>query len=324
MIFERSRILVVEDDPTSLRMLAEILRHEHELIIATNCNDALKLLAEKPDLILLDLYLGDSKGIEVLSRVKSDPELQDIPVLCVTSSTETNDIEEAFHFGAVDYITKPYNEIILQSKVNTFLDLSRKTALLHEQANTDALTGLSNRRQLDAQLPQLWLRMADEAKPMAAIMIDLDDFKGVNDYFGHPVGDATIKFVGSTLAQCVDPFSDLVFRIGGDEFVVLLPGVDFSGALKLGETIREKVEVSSLDMLPSTGEEGGFRLSGIEITVSIGIASSLAIKSVSPLLLIEKADAALYQAKEAGRNTVYPKSEPKRMEATAPDSSSLS
>lgn len=323
MIFERSRILVVEDDPTSLHVLVEILRHEHELIIATNCNDALQLLAEKPDLILLDLYLGDAKGIEVLSKVKSDPKLQDTPVLCVTSSTETNDIEEAFRFGAIDYITKPYNAVILRSKINTFLDLSHKTALLHEQANTDALTGLSNRRQLDAQLPELWLRMADEAKPMSAIMIDIDDFKGVNDYFGHPVGDATIKFVGSTLAQCVDQFSDLVFRIGGDEFIVLLPGVNFSGALKLGKTIREEMEISSLDMLPFSKEEGSFRLSGIEITVSVGVASSLAIKTVSPLLLIEKADAALYQAKEAGRNTVHPKSESKRIETTSPDSSSL-
>lgn len=305
MMFERSRILVIEDELTSLRRLAEILRQEHELIIATNVTDAIKLVHEKPDLVLLDLYLGDTSGLEVLNTMKADPELQDIPVLCVTSSTESEDIEEAFHFGAIDYITKPYNEVILRSKVNTFLDLKRKTELLKNQAFTDAMTGLSNRRQLESQLAQQWQLMAENSKPMSALMIDLDDFKGVNDIFGHPVGDATIKYVASTIVQCADQFADLVFRIGGDEFVVLLPGLAFAEASQLAETIRTQVESTSLEVLP-TSEEGSFRLTGVEITVSVGVASAMAIKDLSPNLLVERADDALYQAKEAGRNCVRP------------------
>lgn len=305
-MFERSRILVVEDEPTSLRRLAEILRHQYELIIATNSADALKLLAEKPDLVLLDLYLGDTNGFEVLNHIQADAELQDIPVLCVTGSTDTKDIEEAFRNGAVDYITKPYNAIILQSKVNTFLDLSRKTALLKTQALTDSLTGLSNRRQFDLQLQQQWQRMLAEAGAISALMIDLDDFKGVNDYFGHPVGDATIQFVASTIAQCADQFADLVFRMGGDEFLVLLPGVAFAEAQALGETIRTQVASTSLEVLPKTDEKGGLRITGIDTTVSVGVASVVAVEDIAPTLLVERADAELYNAKEAGRNCVRP------------------
>jgi diguanylate cyclase (GGDEF)-like protein len=307
MIFERSHILAVEDEPGSLRRLAEILGADHDLTIATNADDALKLVANKPDLVLLDLYLGETRGIDVLISMKTDPELQDIPVLCVTSSTVTEDIEEAFRFGAVDYITKPYNAIILRSKVNTFLDLSRKTALLKAQAHTDALTGLGNRRQLEQQLPLCWQQAADIARPLSAIMVDLDNFKGVNDYYGHPVGDATIRYIATTLTECAADHTDYIYRMGGDEFLLLLPGMEYTQALALAENIRAAVEATSLDMVPTEANEGGLRISGIDITVSLGVASTMTASNVSPQRVIESADDALYQAKEAGRNCVRPR-----------------
>ncbi len=171
--------------------------------------------------------------------------------------------------------------------------LSEANRQLREQTTIDPLTRIGNRRFFDEALSVEWARSVREDSPLAIAIIDLDRFKRINDSYGHPVGDSCLVRVAEALCAATRRASDVVARYGGDEFIVLLPATDASGAERVLENVRTHVDVANF-----TGEETP------DITISIGIASCLPRGSGSPTELIQSADAGLYNAKRAGRNQI--------------------
>ena len=173
--------------------------------------------------------------------------------------------------------------------------LGRMNAELSTLASTDALTGLPNRRQFDATLHKEWYRALRDATPLGLLMIDVDRFKSLNDRFGHQIGDAFLACVGQVIRDNVRRASDMAARYGGEEFAVVLPGTGATGALEIAEVIRRAVAAADTRRIV----EGGYPL-----TVSIGVAATVALAGGGSAALVHSADSALYQAKRNGRNRV--------------------
>ena len=173
--------------------------------------------------------------------------------------------------------------------------LGRMNAELSTLASTDALTGLPNRRQFDATLHKEWYRALRDATPLGLLMIDVDRFKPLNDRFGHQTGDRFLACVGQVIRDNVRRASDMAARYGGEEFAVVLPGTGAAGALEIAEVIRRAVAAADTRGIV----EGGYPLS-----VSIGVAATVALAGGGSASLVHSADSALYQAKRNGRNRV--------------------
>ena len=173
--------------------------------------------------------------------------------------------------------------------------LGRMNAELSTLASTDALTGLPNRRQFDSTLHKEWYRALRDATPLGLLMIDVDRFKPLNDRFGHQVGDAFLALVGQVIRDNVRRAGDMAARYGGEEFAVVLPGTAASGALEIAEVIRRAV---------AAADTRGIVAGGYPLSVSVGVAASVALAGGGSASLVHAADAALYQAKRNGRNRV--------------------
>jgi diguanylate cyclase (GGDEF)-like protein len=168
--------------------------------------------------------------------------------------------------------------------------------ILRKESLTDGLTQIANRRKLDAALAAEWGRAMRYGNPVSALMIDIDFFKFYNDTYGHQAGDSVLIDVARELSESVNRPGDLATRYGGEEFVVLLPGVDTDRAVRFAETLRTRVEALGIEHSRSKAAP--------VVTVSIGVASRVPRKEISPQSLIKAADKALYEAKEAGRNRI--------------------
>ncbi len=293
-------ILIVEDDPTSISGLVGILSDSYELIVAKDPKDAERLLSRPIDLVLLDLYLGHANGIDVLKTMKNKEATANIPVICFTVSQDNHDVEESFAAGAIDYVTKPYNQAILRSKIATFLDLKSKTEQLENENRKDPLTLIGNRRMFHEALDNEWRRMKRKQQPLGLAMIDLDNFKGINDHYGHGFGDACLKVLAEVMTQSFARSGDVVARLGGDEFAAILPEMDLESVCRSAEHFRKLVESEADAKLPERNEHSTIR-------VSIGCASIIPEGDHSATELIKQADDQLYEAKKLGqKNCVRP------------------
>ncbi|MBD2692245.1 diguanylate cyclase [Anabaena catenula] len=301
-------ILVVDDVKLNLQVIANILdKVGYEYTLVSNGNQALeRAKSARPDLILLDLMMPEMDGLEVCEQIQNNPELSEIPIIFISASKQQDHLLQAFEKGAVDYITKPFYAAELLARVRMHLELkySRQELkkLLHEQgelvkkletlANTDPLTGVWNRRYLLMIAEQEIKRSQRYYLSFAVLLIDIDYFKRINDTFGHSIGDEVIIFMTKTVLSYlrqVDSFG----RFGGEEFVVLLPETNINAAIIVAERIRENINNQYIFV----GEKK------VSITVSIGIASyNSADKTIDTI--IQRADKALYQAKNQGRNRV--------------------
>lgn len=177
-------------------------------------------------------------------------------------------------------------------------DLSESNRMLEELSYRDALTGLGNRRFLERILAERWHEAMIAGQPIALLMFDVDCFKAYNDRYGHPAGDACLRAVAAILREQMRTELDLVVRFGGEEFLAVLPGQDSVAAIRVAERIRRAIEAAAM---PHTGAPRP----GI-VTASAGVASAMPSASLTPAELIASADAALYAAKQGGRNRVWP------------------
>ena len=293
-----SSILIVDDVPTNIHVLAEALRADHHIRVATNGPDALDVAKQlpQPDLILLDAMMPDMDGFEVCRRLKDAPETQHIPVVFVTAKEDAVSEERGLSLGALDYITKPFNLPIVRARVRNYLALKHKTDMLESMAHIDSLTNIPNRRRFNETLDVEWRRCLRTRLPLSLLMIDVDHFKAYNDHFGHGAGDICLTTIASTLAAELVRPGDMVTRYGGEEFAVILPETDTEGALQTAERLRTSVIVKGF----SKAVDGENR----PVTVSIGCATLLPQDDIDPIELIDAADKKLYQAKAAGRNRV--------------------
>lgn len=303
-----ANLLLVDDDPGAIQLLARLLANEGQLRFASTGADALRLARQAPpDLILLDAEMPGMGGFEVCAALKSDPALADIPVIFVTSHRDEAFEVAGFAVGAVDFIAKPVNPQLLLVRVRSQLRVKRMADELRSSASTDALTGIPNRRSFDDALKREWLRARRAREPLALVLVDVDFFKLYNDHYGHPAGDHCLRRVARALkAGCMRP-ADTVARYGGEEFALVLPHTPTLGAEHVARRLLDAVEGLSLPHAGSSiaevvtisagiacyAEEGGsFQTAGVD-------AAAGAEQAIQQL--IDAADAALYTAKRAGR-----------------------
>jgi two-component system, cell cycle response regulator len=287
------RLLLVDDDVESLAVARARLANDGiEISCATGGRaglDAAK--SQRPDLILLDLDMPDMSGFDVCRIMKADPDLCMIPVLFLSGSGTPADKVRGLDLGAVDYITKPFDDFELRARVRAAIRTKELQDLLIEHAHIDPLTGIPNRRALMDRLQMEWARMQRHGGELSFIMADIDHFKRVNDVYGHSVGDEVLQAVARTIAgQCRE--NDLPARYGGEEFAVVVPNEGLSGAVRLAERCCREIEKVNL---PAKGES-------IRPTASFGVAEAAGLSGAE--ILANRADQAMYQAKAAGRNRV--------------------
>lgn len=291
-------ILIVDDDPRSVKFLGAELRNYYKVRFATSGEKALEIASSEPspDLILLDIAMPAMDGYMVCKRLKGNEKTKNIPVIFITAKDEVEDETKGFELGAVDYITKPISLPIVKARVNTHVTLKKKSDHLEKLTCVDGLTNIANRRRFDDFFQQEWNRASRTQTAISVILMDVDFFKNYNDNYGHSAGDVCLARVAHALAGTPARNTDLVARFGGEEFIAALPETSIEQACAIAEKMRRNVE--SIDIPHS------YSLASDKITVSFGVATTIPSRGATPSDLIKAADATLYKAKESGRNRV--------------------
>jgi diguanylate cyclase (GGDEF)-like protein len=290
-------ILVVDDVPSNVQVLAEMLRPEFSVIFALSGAEALRLTAsQRPDLILLDVMMPDMDGFEVCRQLQMDPVLREIPVIFVTAMNEAVDETRGLEAGAIDYLSKPAHPAIVRQRLRNHLQLKRQRDLLRRMAFIDGLTGLANRRKFDETLESEWRRAQRRQQPIALLLADIDHFKAYNDHYGHVAGDDCLRAVARAIAEQMKRSGDLAARYGGEEMVCILPNTDLNGARSVAEEIRADLARRGL---PHHGSPVA-----AAVTVSVGVACATPTTEHQHLALLALADQQLYEAKRGGRDCI--------------------
>jgi two-component system cell cycle response regulator len=291
------RVLVVDDEAANRVLLRKYLTLDgFEVAEAAEGEAALQLMREwGPEAVLLDLMMPGMGGYDVLRVKATDAAIAGIPVLMLSAQTDTRVKVEGLELGAIDYLGKPFDRLELQARVRTAIrlqrdqvQLNRTNSELARQAASDALTGLANRREFDLQWERELARHRRHGTPLAVVMLDLDHFKAINDEFGHAVGDAVLRETGRVLRDAVR-LSDLLARVGGEEFALVITSSDRPGAVATAEKLVGLVARVQVGPMAAP------------CTISAGVATTFDTPAGE---LLRAADRALYQAKRDGRNRV--------------------
>jgi len=306
---EPARILVVDDHEDNIEVLrARLEAWGYATIAARSGAEALQIVADSPpDLILLDVMMPQISGLEVAKKIKANVSLPFIPIIMQTALDSTEDKVEGLEAGADDYITTPIDFAELKARLKSMLRIKRLQEALEERerellevnerlrhmSQTDALTGLDNRRNLNDRIEEMFAHALRLKEPFALVMCDLDKFKSVNDNHGHQAGDEVLKQFASILKDEAREI-DRVGRYGGEEFMVLLPGATIEQAAGFAERVRNRVERHTFTFPGGT----------ITRTASFGVSGWPHQKVTECDGLVRTADDALYVAKETGRNRV--------------------
>ena len=299
---QKPLVVVIEDSPQERRLMqAQLAELKCETRGADSAEAGMALIREfSPALIVLDLLLPTCQGYEFIAALKSDRDCAHVPILVVSALSEVEDRVKALELGADDYITKGFERVEFEARVRRLLRLKNSLDKLNSRCNqamqmavTDSLTGLFTpgfmRETLQSQLS--YARRSGE--PYSVIFADIDHFKQINDCHGHAAGDAVLRSVSAAISR-VARQSDTVARYGGEEFVVLLPHTDRSGAVLFAERMREAIAATET---PLSGSQS------INVTMSLGVAT-FPEDATDGESLLERGDAAMYLAKQSGRNRV--------------------
>lgn len=292
------RILVVDDAMENIQILHHALRDEHEVLFALDGARALEMAqSQKPDLILLDAVMPGMDGYQVCAALRSNPSLQDIPVIFVTALTQPEDETRALEAGAVDFISKPFNVAVVRARVRSQLTIKRQADAMRELSRTDSLTGVANRRSFNHTLEAEWRRCARAGLPLSVIMIDIDHFKLYNDHYGHQAGDICLQQVGAAMSACAARPQDMLARYGGEEFVLLLPQEAAGGAAVVAQRVLDTIRRLKI---PHAGSP-----TSSYVTASLGVHTMLPpFENSDSDALIRQADQQMYRAKQSGRDRI--------------------
>lgn len=316
-------ILVVDDSRTVLAMVSDALAAEgFQVRQAENGAQALQRVAERrPDLVLLDVMMPEMDGYEVCRLLRQQTEY--VPVLMLTAKSDLQDLVRGLEAGADDYIAKPFEHMELLARVKSLLRIrmlqkrlflqngqleekNRQLEALAEKLDslnqelrllsvTDGLTKAYNHRHFQERLKSELARARRHEEPLACVMLDIDKFKTVNDFWGHPVGDRVLVRLVEIVKQGIRS-EDLVARYGGEEFAVLLPKTTREHAAAMAERMRESIETERIGVGADTA---------VSFTISAGVSGYEPGGAIrEPEQLLRAADAALYRAKAGGRNRV--------------------
>jgi two-component system cell cycle response regulator len=296
-----AHVLVVDDDRASADAIAQtVAALGHRVTTSNGWTDALRVFGQSDvDLVLMDAIMPGVDGFR-LTRLLRARSTSYVPIVFLTGLADRDARERGVAAGADDFLTKPVDTLELKVRLTAMLrirsltrDLEARSRALARLATIDALTGVGNRRAFDDVLPRELRAVGSQSRSAALLLLDIDHFKGVNDNFGHPVGDALLAFLGQLLDQTSGAGTQC-FRYGGEEFAVLLRDTQATAALELGERIRRAFAKQSVQASVAGG-----------CTLSIGVVSTEQFARVPDgTAFIAAADAALYRAKALGRNCV--------------------
>lgn len=295
------RILIAEDDLTSRTMLAAVLRKNgYEVVETCNGGEAWAVLqqADAPRLVVMDWMMPDLDGLEVVRRVRQLGQEQPPYIIILTTKGEKSDIVAGLDAGADDYLSKPFDPGELRARVEVGRRmveiqeaLVRSRELMAHQASHDALTGLLNRRAILERLRRELARAGRIGGRLAVGLCDIDHFKQINDNHGHLAGDDVLRGIAGVLGEGLREY-DAVGRLGGEEFLLVLPGLADSEPAAPFQRFCTRIAESPMPARSLT----------LHVTVSIGVACAGPTETVDDVLAA--ADRALYQAKQLGRNRV--------------------
>jgi diguanylate cyclase (GGDEF)-like protein len=286
------KILIVDDEPDKLEMLAVALRMEgHAVHTAVDGVAGLAAVeAHHPDLIITDVMMPRMDGYEMARRVRQNPQTRFIPIIIQSAARhEPQDIRTGFEIGALGYFTDPSDIPLLLARTRTLLEFKNYLDSCEEAAFTDHLTGLANRRRFERQLGREVERSSRYGHRVCLLLADVDNFKNVNDTYGHEAGDEALRAVANVL-QSGTRGIDTGARLGGDELAVLLPETGFGRGMEVAERLRAAVASLSI---PAAGG----------VTASFGLAE-FPTCARDERELFAAADHALYEAKRQGRDCV--------------------
>lgn len=312
-------ILLVDDDPMTLARLSKQLGAlGYRIATCRDGESALKhVLEHKPQFVITDWHMKSMDGLALCKALRASAFGNTLYLIMLTATEDEDALVKAFDAGIDDYVLKPPSLRVLNARIRAgqriialqqdlvrerqeierfSAELAVANRRLELMANTDLLTGLPNRRYALDRLEQEWSAARRVSRPLSVIMLDLDRFKSINDTFGHDVGDQVLAHAAKVMRDAVR-VSDVVCRMGGEEFLVIAPNTDSAAALRLGERIRAAIEQHQPAKLGLS----------FPLTASIGVASSTDA-TTDCKTLIKRADQALFQAKQGGRNSVRPAS----------------
>ena len=293
---KKNSVLVIDDEGSNIMALTHILSSDYIVYAAKNGQKGLEA-AEKylPDVILLDIIMPEMDGYAVISLLKNSEKTRDIPVVFITGLSNQADEEKGLSLGAADYISKPFSPAIVKLRVRNQIRMLNQLRIIEQVSMIDQLTSIPNRRGFDSRMDMEWIRAIRENTLISVLIMDVDKFKVYNDTYGHQQGDVCLQTVAKTISRSLNRPGDFAARWGGEEFVVLLPGTDINGALKIAERIRKNI--SEVVICCADGTD-------TTVTISIGVKTQAPSLDSSRLNFINEADKALYKAKETGRNRV--------------------
>ncbi|MGE3231874.1 MAG: PleD family two-component system response regulator [Hyphomicrobium sp.] len=296
----KAAVLLVASPGESSRRISEVLaKDEDQVTLVLNAAEAqVAIRMQRYDLAVVDFAIGATESLRLCSQLRAQEQTRQLPILAIVGSFESPELAKALDIGATDYIVEPIEGSEVLARARTQVRRSRYYELLRANyerglslALTDALTGLYNRRYMEQHLHELFARMRVSGKPLCVVLGDIDHFKVVNDVHGHAAGDEVLKAVAKRLADSLRSF-DMVVRLGGEEFVCVLPDLDLAAAASVAERLRQ-----SICSQPVPIDEDG---KAINVSISLGIAE--AGPQEAAMAVIERADQAMYRAKQGGRN----------------------
>lgn len=317
------KVLVVDNDINNLIKIESLLENLSLTVLkAQSGRDALRhMLTDEIFLVIMEVEMENMNGFQTAEIMRKNQNTKNIPIIFITSiNKEQKCVFKGYQLGAVDYLFKPIDPVIIISKVKVFMDIYKKNYLLKVKTNLlerkieelillresnyeleklsfyDSLTGINNRRRFDKILDIEWNRAIRERKELSLIMIDVDNFKDYNDNYGHISGDECLKKVASTIYYTVKRSSDLVARYGGEEFITLLPNTSNKGAIEVAEKIRKNIELLNIKHEHSKISD--------KLTVSLGVNTVIPNLNKCKVDFIDQADRALYRAKAKKKNVV--------------------
>ena len=296
------RVLIVDDRSSSAERMALLLGREQIVEIELNPEEALFHTTEGNfDLVVVSLALQKHDGLRLCSQLRSLERTRNIPILAICDSEDSARMIRGLEIGVNDYLMRPIDKNELHARVRTQIRKKRYAERLRdnvqqsiEMAITDGLTGLYNRRYMESHLGSLVEQAASRGKPLTALVLDIDYFKSVNDTHGHDAGDDVLREFATRIKKSIRGI-DLACRLGGEEFVIIMPETDMAVATIVAERLRRRVASE-----PFTIAHGS---KTIEVTISIGLAT-LDTADDNAATILKRADQALYRAKRDGRNRV--------------------
>jgi diguanylate cyclase (GGDEF)-like protein len=306
-----TRILVVDDDPQTARLVRDWYKNRPFVILEAGDGEegVRRAASEHPDVILMDLMMPRKNGFDASRELKASPATRNIPVILISAQRDPLKKAEGFdEAGIDDYVDKPFDFDEVDARIRSMLrkrevllelesskrKLEETNVQLEEQATTDEKTGLANYRVFARRLHEEWMRSERYGQALSLVLLDLDDFKKINDTLGHLAGDRVLREFGMLVSGGART-TDVAARYGGEEFAMILPHTGGQRAERVAERIRAAVE--DFTFLENDHP--------IKVTVSAGVATYQAsVGLASAEALVAAADKALYAAKHAGKNRV--------------------